>query len=99
MWESYVGYRCCPGGPSVCGNVNCERLISRGCKALDTVPPNVDITHQPSSPTVTQDITFTATASDNYGLKSIFIYVDNLNVKTCDLTNLPTSATCQFSSR
>lgn len=50
----------------------------------DTTPPTVSITHSPSSPTTNDNITITATASDNIGISSVSIHVDNSNVKTCN---------------
>ena len=57
----------------------------------DTIPPFVDISHFPSSPSMLDNVSFTATASDGEsGLSRIRIFVDGINVKNC------TSTVCLF---
>jgi hypothetical protein len=49
----------------------------------DTTSPEVNISHVPSKPNDTQEVTFTASASDDSDIKKIFIYLDGKTVKTC----------------
>ena len=60
---------------------------------VDTTAPTVSVSHLPTSPTSSQTITFTATASDPSGINSISIYVDDLitHKKTCNAV-----LTCEF---
>jgi len=50
---------------------------------LDTTPPSVSVSHSPTSPTSSDNVIYTATASDNVGVTSITINVDGVDVPTC----------------
>ena len=58
----------------------------------DMYPPLVEISHSPSSPTISDSVTFTAIASDNVGVKKISIWVkvsmvwSQYPIKTCNNT-------------
>lgn len=58
----------------------------------DTTPPSVAASHSPSSPSSTDTVTFTASASDNAGLSSIEIFVDGTSLGSCAVSSL--SANC-----
>lgn len=47
------------------------------------MPPEVDITHSPASPTTADDVTFVATAYDSSGIAKIKIFVDDVKVSVC----------------
>jgi len=59
------------------------RFVASG---VDTTAPVVSVSHSPASPSSSQQVTLTATASDPSGINNIKIYVDNTNVKTCTST-------------
>ncbi|MEK9148913.1 MAG: LamG-like jellyroll fold domain-containing protein, partial [Candidatus Desantisbacteria bacterium] len=58
----------------------------------DITLPTVSVIHSPTLPVENQTVIFNATATDNIGVASVNIYVDDANVKTCN--NLP----CTYSS-
>ncbi|MBI4056597.1 MAG: S8 family serine peptidase [Elusimicrobia bacterium] len=49
----------------------------------DTTPPLVSVSHAPLSPSSTQQVTFSASASDSSGISEIKIFVDGVLAKTC----------------
>ncbi len=57
----------------------------------DTTPPTVSISHSPVTPSSTQIVTFTATATDASGISEIRIYVGGIVVQTCVF-----SETCSY---
>ena len=57
-----------------------DKVASPG---TDTTPPSVSVSHSPTSPTSSDSIIYTATASDNVGVTSITINVDGFDVETC----------------
>ncbi|MDI6798535.1 MAG: hypothetical protein QMD12_00850 [Candidatus Aenigmarchaeota archaeon] len=58
---------------------------------IDYTPPTGDITHSPSSPSPSDQVTYTATGSDSHsGLSQIQIYVDGVLKTTC------TSSPCSY---
>ena len=50
---------------------------------VDTIQPTVSASHSPSSPSTSQKVTFTATASDAGGIHRLLIWVDGSYVKDC----------------
>jgi hypothetical protein len=50
----------------------------------DTTPPEVEVTHSPSNPSDSQEITLEATASDESGISQIALFVEDEKVKTCE---------------
>lgn len=63
--------------------VRCD--TDTNCTAVeDTTAPTVSVSHSPSSPTDMDQVTVSATASDeNSGLNTIRLFVDGSSVKTC----------------
>jgi hypothetical protein len=61
--------------------------------AGDTIPPAVtSVSHSPPSPTSSQAVEITATATDNAGLSSVEIFVDGSSIGSCAVSS--TSASC-----
>ena len=65
----------CPNG---CSNNACKMQ-----NATDTTPPTVSVSHSPLNPYQGQNVTFTASASDNVGLNTLWIFVDNYWTQIC----------------
>jgi hypothetical protein len=61
----------------------------------DTTPPSVSVTHSPTSPSPSSIVSFTAVATDNFGLSSIEIFVDGSSLGSCPVSG--TSADCMKS--
>lgn len=59
------------------------RFIGTDSPSSDTTAPNVSVTHSPSSPSSSQTVTYTATATDLSGIRNITIFVDNASAITC----------------
>ncbi|MDI6821164.1 MAG: Ig-like domain-containing protein [Patescibacteria group bacterium] len=75
----------------VVGNQTISSAVNVNVNNPDLTPPSVLITHSPISPSNTQTVVYTASASDTSGIYRIEIYVDNILRQTCNLT-----ITCSF---
>ena len=65
-------------------------IVEGGQSAItgeDTIAPTILINNNPSSPNLTDQVNVTADANDISGIAQIKIYVDNINIQTCLLTN------------
>jgi photosystem II stability/assembly factor-like uncharacterized protein len=56
----------------------------------DTTPPVVTASHSPATPTSTQQVTYTVTATDTSGVASTQLYIDGTLANSC------ASATCSY---
>jgi hypothetical protein len=65
-------------------------------ESVTTSLPEISVTHSPLSPTSSNIVTYTATATDDVGLTSIQIFVDNIQLGSCSVSG--TSATCTKSA-
>ena len=54
------------------------------------------ITHSPTNPTVDQNITITAKATDDKEIRELAIFVDSVRAKTCGYGLSPTASTCEL---
>ncbi len=52
--------------------------------AVDKTPATTSVTLSPPTPTANQKVTYTATTTVGVRISSIQLYVDNVNVKTCN---------------
>jgi hypothetical protein len=59
-----------------------DACCSQPCQP-DQDAPNVSVSHSPQNPLETEQVTLTATASDNVKLKEIRLYLDGQPVRTC----------------
>ncbi|MBI3190581.1 HYR domain-containing protein, partial [archaeon] len=54
-------------------------------KPIDTINPVVSVSHSPANPTTSQQVTFTATATDASGIKEVKFYTDGV-LRSTDTT-------------
>ncbi|MEM5772698.1 MAG: CARDB domain-containing protein [Candidatus Aenigmatarchaeota archaeon] len=74
-------------------SLGCGFLRICCCKRGDK-PPSVTISHLPDTVREGDKVTYTATATDDYNLKNIEIFVDGKSVNKCYVSG--TSATCRY---
>jgi len=75
---------------------NCPEIVNPGqedsnddgtgdaCEFTDTTPPIVSIVYSPAEVTPFTNITFLATAADDFNVTKIVIYANNVAIKTCE---------------
>ena len=68
------------------------KLSDDGGGSGDTTPPAVSASHSPQSPSSSQMVTITASATDDVGLSSVEIFVDGSSIGSCAVSG--TSASC-----
>lgn len=74
----------CSGSAIALKSYSCAYGCSDGaCNATDATPPSVSASYSPSSPNITNTITFSGTASDASGIAKIEIYMNGAIKKTC----------------
>jgi hypothetical protein len=82
----------CPGGYEDTGkSLGCGWPNTCHCKRGDK-PPSVSISHSPETVREGTIVIYTATATDDYNLKSIEIFVDGKNITKCYVSG--TSSSC-----
>jgi hypothetical protein len=59
-----------------------DACCSQPCQ-LDTEPPLLSVSHSPQNPSESQQVTLTATASDNVKLREVKLYLDGQLARTC----------------
>ncbi|MFC2143283.1 CARDB domain-containing protein [Candidatus Aenigmatarchaeota archaeon] len=65
---------------------------------LDDNPPSVFVYHYPDIIFANTTVTITGNATDDVGVKSIELFIDNSSVGTCDFTEPPLEASCVYNS-
>jgi len=92
IWELGGGYRATrPLGQR---DLLLQAIKTAAFGGNDLTPPTfTQLSNNPLSPNNVQQVTFTASASDQNGIKTITIYVDGLSIGTCDFLT-----TCQITA-